>query len=1779
VMAVVGQMKHHRNERRKNKMKTILGKMKIVAVALSCVILGVLFYVSGNGEVQAETTATLNTTDTETEYVYAEFSGDELLAQVSQCMTDNAVPVVSGTEGYLFAGWFSDKTFAKKSAVRTFDESISTYYAKYVPEDVLSIRAQVSTVAGTDDNSNATRNIRFVSSVDSLAYSKVGFKLEFGDTTKYNNSTTVFQRIESSTTGDEFTFSPKIIDTDSEYFMTATWTDVLETDTTGFYVRAYIKTLDGVVIYGPSRYVTVTDGLSNNQVIVPMEGTVADSATVTYNDGTEIRTASAVEVINNANKDTDDTYTHVRITLAGTKSELDSVTTFAVADTTLSAKYRYPYTKYTGTGTDDMTWYNQYDKNAEKEFVIATSADLYGFANVVNGTGITADKFAGKTVYMVADIKANGTDSTYNWPGIGLVSGGAGFAGEFDGQMNTISGIKQTRTADGGGLFADIQESAVIKNFKLIDSSFDAGSKLYCGSIVGHLRGGIIENIYSNATITNGGTYTGGLIGCARHNLANFSMNNCWFDGSVTNNEKFLGGLIGSIGNASGTSTYTQSIKNCLNTGDILIPTTSTNTRYVGGLFGYSYSRDDKMTISNCLNTSEIQPQNTNYGGGTGSRAAQFNMIGYTELANDKLTSEFSSVYTTSQSLTSVNGATTNPTGVYAVTDTNTIVGTKAMEVMPAFYTSVSENGINKVYWAVTDETPILGDFIEFAKDGVDAVAFDTTWYDGSKNYTLYDASDLYGFAKLSKDKSEDFYEETIKLGTDITIPNDGEALNWEDNAPTFSWQSICPTTGFQGTFDGQGHEIGGIYLSNTASGSNGLFGITGTNATVQNFSLKDSYFYSSKAIIGSIVGTAKGTFDSIYSSAIVKTSDIQIGGIIGTVNGTFTMDNCWFAGELESSGTHHIGGLVGHIQNAGGTQTITNCLNTGEIVSTNITANYVGCLIGYCQPGISISNCLNTKELQYNTSTSKTAYGLIAGSFSAPSSTVISSVYTIDQEGVKYSNTVPSNSYIVSATSIMGGQASTTLSRLFASKTDDGDDYWLVTSGTPVLATFAEYAEETVVVVADTSWYNDDANEFTIRTADELYGLAKLCNDYTDTFEGKTIKLGADICINKGTATEWEDGTHLPINIWTPIGITPGTAFAGSFDGQGHTISGIYLKSDSEYLGMFGILNTAGKATIKNLRLTNSYLERTSSSGLASGVHGLGSIAGQGSGRLDNVYSNAILVNGSTNTGGLVGSVVQSNVTLDVINCWFTGSVTGGVQDTTAENDWVGGIVGYATSDVTINMTNCLVAADISSKLAQGSSYVGGLSGRVGAGQIQSCMVVGTINYEQSGYACSIVGTTVNSGLSIQECYNATNTSQDWSNVAPTIIDVTRFTDCGAGNYNLEKANTTYEDYCTYLATLENKGFTKYAMNVLDSVENNTASGVWNATYTKEEMVMTVIYVAKTNKTYIAVGKDLPLSEHLLYQAKYIEGNKEGAQTTLHMPELHTYGDSFIIQLKNGHFILADGGMSQDTQYLLDYLEELVPEGEKPVIEAWFISHGHNDHIGILCAFDKTPEYTQRICVEGVYFSEPFCYDSTKWDVIESGLRGALNCRTSSGAVTPIYRPQTGQRYYFNDITIDILYTHEQLSVDIYKNDFNESSTWLLYTIEGQTFLHAGDTGEQSISVVKNSYNQAYLDFDVMATFHHGQNVYNSYVDYFKYKTVLYTTFVTDSQTANLNTDANNRMKQNALENDGEYTSWGEGTKILTFPYVVGASQTLPLRTWTYHPDRETPTQYKLNE
>lgn len=96
---------------------------------------------------------------------------------------------------------------------------------------------------------------------------------------------------------------------------------------------------------------------------------------------------------------------------------------------------------------------------------------------------------------------------------------------------------------------------------------------------------------------------------------------------------------------------------------------------------------------------------------------------------------------------------------------------------------------------------------------------------------------------------------------------------------------------------------------------------------------------------------------------------------------------------------------------------------------------------------------------------------------------------------------------------------------------------------------------------VADTSWYDENETTFTITTAEQLAGLAKLVNAMDgdkgiDPMNGKTILLGADIDLS---GKEW-----VPIGYCEPI-MENHVYFTGSFDGQNHTISGIYINQEKK--------------------------------------------------------------------------------------------------------------------------------------------------------------------------------------------------------------------------------------------------------------------------------------------------------------------------------------------------------------------------------------------------------------------------------------------------------------------------------------------------------------------------------------------------------------------------------------------------------------------------------------
>lgn len=377
-----------------------------------------------------------------------------------------------------------------------------------------------------------------------------------------------------------------------------------------------------------------------------------------------------------------------------------------------------------------------------------------------------------------------------------------------------------------------------------------------------------------------------------------------------------------------------------------------------------------------------------------------------------------------------------------------------------------------------------------------------------------------------------------------------------------------------------------------------------------------------------------------------------------------------------------------------------------------------------------------------------------------------------------------------------------------------------------------------------------------------------------------------------------------------------------------------------------------------------------------------------------------------------------------------------------------------------------------------------------------------------------------------------------------------------GAGNMVTICSNTTKDDYKKYLVQLEQAGLSQYVVN-----EEGVAGTVFSATYTLGQWTVTVTHMERTRKTYISTCFNSPLSEHLFYKREYVADNKKDASTKLHMLEMWNFGNSFILQLKNGHFIVSDGGTKPELPYLLDYLESLTPKGEVPVIEAWFISHAHVDHCGVMGAFFDNATYRERVLVEGIYYNEPneeIAGGGNK--IIQSWIGGAAGVLTTSRGTNPhVYRPQTGQRYYFCDITIDIVHAQEQLLTKNYCGGINDSSTWCMFTIEGQKVLFTGDGDEGGMKAIMEHYPKEYLDVDIMTLMHHGFNTQNAFTDFCKVKSLLVTT---KHDLPVRKADENTYLKSQVEE----YYDWADGTKILIFPYTHGSYQSLPNFDWIYN-------------
>ncbi len=175
----------------------------------------------------------------------------------------------------------------------------------------------------------------------------------------------------------------------------------------------------------------------------------------------------------------------------------------------------------------------------------------------------------------------------------------------------------------------------------------------------------------------------------------------------------------------------------------------------------------------------------------------------------------------------------------------------------------------------------------------------------------------------------------------------------------------------------------------------------------------------------------------------------------------------------------------------------------------------------------------------------------------------------------------------------------------------------------------------------ADTSWYTGDKDTYEIYTAEQLAGLSKLVNEVADEnrFMGITINLMNDICLND-TSNHKNWLKEPPKNKWDPMGRngnwTSGNydAFAGVFNGNGHTISGMYVYETRDDCGLFGYISTA---VICNLKMEKCFtmMDYPYLAGSAGTLVGLCE-----SSSIDNVEISDCAVYGSVFTGGLIGDI-----------------------------------------------------------------------------------------------------------------------------------------------------------------------------------------------------------------------------------------------------------------------------------------------------------------------------------------------------------------------------------------------------------------------------------------------------------------------------------------------------------------------------------------------------------
>ena len=203
---------------------------------------------------------------------------------------------------------------------------------------------------------------------------------------------------------------------------------------------------------------------------------------------------------------------------------------------------------------------------------------------------------------------------------------------------------------------------------------------------------------------------------------------------------------------------------------------------------------------------------------------------------------------------------------------------------------------------------------------------------------------------------------------------------------------------------------------------------------------------------------------------------------------------------------------------------------------------------------------------------------------------------------------------------------------------------------------------------------YNEESEKYEISNAGQLYWFAEQVNSGNASVNAV---LTTDIVVNEGNLATYDGTSPNTWMTWTPIGNGASRrVYSGIFDGQGHTISGLYVNSNDNYIGLFGVVMSG--SNIKNIGVINSYFK---------GNDFVGGIAGtvNESSFVQNCYS-INTISGNDYIGGICGAFGSNNT--DIKKCYAVCNIHPSEKAT-----HVGGVI---ASGEYVNISDCYYDSDI---------------------------------------------------------------------------------------------------------------------------------------------------------------------------------------------------------------------------------------------------------------------------------------------------------------------------------------------------------------------------------------------------------------------------------------------------------------------------------------------------